>query len=193
MKKTIWALLAGLLTSLTAQAGFFLESEPVKNDPPAKAEAKPETPAAVSAAKPAVKVDEPAVPYERADKAKAKKGGKVAKGGKGKPEQDLIVESRETLPAKVPVIDSGAPRNWAMSTTDRYVRVTLQRWAKEAGYQLVWDVNQDIEVAVDTSFPGTFEEVLLTVLKSLSISDFPVEAVIYQNKVIRIVKLARKE
>lgn len=112
------------------------------------------------------------------------------------PENKRVELMSATGKAPVPVVEQGggALRTWTISVSDRYIRVTLKRWAKEAGYELVWDVNQDIEVDVDSVIRNkTFDEAFLEVMNSLAISDFPVEAVIYENRVIRIVKLARKD
>ena len=81
---------------------------------------------------------------------------------------------------------------WTVRTTDKTIRRTLLRWGKEAGYSVVWDVMQDISIDTDATFTGNFEDAVKAVLEAIAASEFPVEAVAYDNKVIRIVKTARE-
>ena len=82
-------------------------------------------------------------------------------------------------------------RLWVVRASDKTIRRTLNRWAKDAGYSVVWGVLQDISIDTDATFSGSFEDAVQSVLEAISASEFPVEAVVYDNKVIRIVKKAR--
>ena len=83
-------------------------------------------------------------------------------------------------------------RIWTVRTTDKTIRRTLMRWGKEAGYNVVWDVMQDINIDAEATFSGTFEDAVRAVLEAISASEFPVEAEGYDNKVVRIVKMSRQ-
>ena len=83
-------------------------------------------------------------------------------------------------------------RIWTVRTTDKTIRRTLMRWGKEAGYNVVWDVMQDINIDAEATFSGTFEDAVRGVLEAITASEFPVEAEGYDNKVVRIVKMSRK-
>jgi hypothetical protein len=88
--------------------------------------------------------------------------------------------------------DSGAgiaktQRIWRVEATDSNVREILQRWSTEGGWQLSWEVQNDVELHATASFQGTFEEALEQLLSSLQGSDYPLSACTYDNRVVRIV------
>jgi type IV pili sensor histidine kinase/response regulator len=81
---------------------------------------------------------------------------------------------------------------WAILVSDKSVRGVLERWSKTAGYQLLWEVPVDLELNANATLTGTYEEALNAVLASLATSDYPVEAMIYENRAVRVVKRAPK-
>jgi hypothetical protein len=79
-------------------------------------------------------------------------------------------------------------RTWQLSVSDHTVKTALARWAKEDGWQLVWDVPIDFGVDADATLHGTFEQALQAVVDALKKSETPIQAVMYRgNKVLRIV------
>jgi hypothetical protein len=79
-------------------------------------------------------------------------------------------------------------RAWHLSVSDHTVKAALARWAKEDGWQLVWDVPIDFGVDADATVHGTFEQALQAVVDALKKSETPIQAVMYRgNKVLRIV------
>ena len=84
-------------------------------------------------------------------------------------------------------------RNWAILTSDVRLETTLERWAKDAGYRLIWDADRHILISAADQFVGTLPDAINRVLNSPAIrdSDYPLEAVFYSNMppVIRITRL----
>jgi hypothetical protein len=78
-------------------------------------------------------------------------------------------------------------RIWRVQPTDRNVREILSRWTAAAGWQLSWEVQNDVELHATASFQGTFEEALEQLLGSLQGSDYPLSACTYDNRVVRVV------
>jgi hypothetical protein len=79
-------------------------------------------------------------------------------------------------------------RAWHLSVSDHTVKTALARWAKEDGWQLVWDVPIDFGIDADATVNGTFEQALQAVVDALKKSETPIQAVMYRgNKVLRIV------
>ena len=97
----------------------------------------------------------------------------------------------KTEPVTQPAEPSPA-QEWKITSADKNVRTLLERWskeAKEARYQILWEVPRDLELGAITSVSGTFEDALDSVLLSLVDSEYPIEAVMYDgNNVVRIVK-----
>ena len=84
-------------------------------------------------------------------------------------------------------------RNWAILTSDIRLETTLERWAREGGYRLIWDADKHILISAADQFTGTLPDAINRVLNSPAIrdSDYPLEAVFYANTppVIRITRL----
>jgi hypothetical protein len=120
------------------------------------------------------------------------------------PEKKQIVEiSENSIPLTKPSSSpekKGAETNdvalnakqWAIETSDKSIRSLLERWCKEANYQLMWEIPVDLQIGTTAQISGSFHDALNSLLASLNTSDYPVEALIYENRVIRIVKHAQR-
>ena len=82
-----------------------------------------------------------------------------------------------------------ADRSWTVQFSDGTVRRMLQRWADDAGYQLLWDVPRDYPIEVEMRLYGKFRDAVLAVARSLSLTDAPVQASI--NPDIRLIRVVR--
>lgn len=90
-------------------------------------------------------------------------------------------QQRKTVAKKPEII-------WKLLPGDRMVRNSLNRWAKQAGYTLDWDVPVDFPVPYEVSFQGDFEGAVAEVMASLKGTDYPVQSCSYENNAIRIVR-----
>ena len=83
--------------------------------------------------------------------------------------------------------DGGSPRlpplHWDVRVQDLTLARTLERWAAQAGYRVRWDAPREVPIASASSYEGTFEAVLQTVLGAASDrrGDDPLEACIYAD------------
>ncbi len=90
----------------------------------------------------------------------------------------------DTFPVPPPEVS----RSWRLELADRTVKTALGRWAKEAGWQLVWEVPVDFGIDAEATVTGTFDEALHAIVRALDKSDTPIQAILYKgNKVLRIV------
>jgi hypothetical protein len=77
---------------------------------------------------------------------------------------------------------------WEIALADKTLSATLARWAGTAGWQLVWELPFDYTVEARTAVPGTFEEAVEAVAKSMESANTAMQAIFYKgNKVLRIV------
>lgn len=91
-------------------------------------------------------------------------------------------------PAPAPLNLSTPSGTWEIFPTDKTLNAALARWAAAAGWQLVWELPVDYAVETRTSVPGTFEEAVGMVAKSMESAEIPMKAIFYAgNKVLRIV------
>ena len=77
---------------------------------------------------------------------------------------------------------------WRLELSDHTVKTALTRWAKEAGWQLVWDAPVDFGIDASATVTGSFEDALQSVVQALQKTETPIQAILYRgNKVLRIV------
>jgi hypothetical protein len=89
--------------------------------------------------------------------------------------------------------EKAAPQVWEISPTDKTLNAALARWTAIAGWQLSWELPVDYSVEVKTVVPGTFEEAVELVTKSMETAEIPMKAIFYNgNKVLRIVQKGTK-
>ncbi len=87
------------------------------------------------------------------------------------------------------VQDEPMHRTWEVRLQDVTIRRLLQRWAQEAQYQLAWEATRDFPVQVDLLIEGDFRNAVGTVMEALSMTDFPVQALI--NSDLRQIRVIR--
>jgi hypothetical protein len=79
-------------------------------------------------------------------------------------------------------------RNWEILPSDKTLNVALARWAAVAGWQLVWELPVDYAVETRATVPGSFQDAVTLVTKSMDNAEIPLKAIFYEgNKVLRIV------
>jgi hypothetical protein len=81
-----------------------------------------------------------------------------------------------------------AQQVWELRESDGSVRNALQRWAREAGWQFVWDVPTDFTVDANATIHGSLDEALREVVDALSNAQVPIQIVMYKgNRVLRVI------
>ncbi|WP_449122228.1 toxin co-regulated pilus biosynthesis Q family protein [Pseudomonas viridiflava] len=81
---------------------------------------------------------------------------------------------------------------WVISPSDITLRRALTKWAKRAGWQLVWDASEDVPLDVTAKFNGDFVTAVRTVFRSLS-ADVKLVGLTYKdNTVLRVVESGRR-
>lgn len=111
------------------------------------------------------------------------------------PAPEPVAVAAAPAPAQVKALNLPA-QQWSIQISDVRLETTLERWASQAGYTLIWDADRHILITAEDTFSGTFEDALLRVLTSPAIreSDYPLEAVVYGNNppVLRITGLGEQ-
>ncbi len=80
-------------------------------------------------------------------------------------------------------------RQWDIRFRDVTVRRMLLRWSREAQYQLIWEAARDFPVDVEAVLQGDFRDAVASVMESLSVTDYPVQALINSNlRQIRVIR-----
>lgn len=77
-------------------------------------------------------------------------------------------------------------KTWTILLSDKVISNTLERWAEQGGYQLVWKSNHDFEITSSAVITGSIKNAFNQVLLSFVDSSSPIKATWYSNKVIVI-------
>lgn len=105
------------------------------------------------------------------------------------------MEARNS-PERVSSATQDAPKtsaNWEIVLTDKTLNAAIARWTLAAGWQLSWELPVDYAVDAHTTIPGSFEEAVEIVVKSMETAEIPMNAIFYKgNKVLRIVPKGMK-
>ena len=100
-----------------------------------------------------------------------------------KPEPMLPTGKVEAA-VQVPVPATG----WRLSDRDRTLKAAVERWAKEAGWQVFWELGVDYPIVASATLSGSFEEAVGVVVRSMEHADVPPMALFYRgNQVLRMV------
>ena len=84
---------------------------------------------------------------------------------------------------------SNAAQLWAVSLQDKTLYRVMRRWAAQAQYQLVWQVDRDFPIESEVVFEGSFRTAVAEVMSGVSMTDYPLQAYINPNtRVIRVVR-----
>lgn len=100
----------------------------------------------------------------------------------------IAIAPQAPPPSEAPPASPPGHQVWEVLMDDGYVSRSLARWAAQAGWQVVWDSPRDFPVTAKASVQGSFEEAVTQLVESLARSDSPMQAQIYRNKVVRIIR-----
>lgn len=93
-----------------------------------------------------------------------------------------------------PAVPQAVAMRWDVRASDVTLRQALMRWAKDAGWQVSWEIAYDYPVQLEGSFAGTFEDAVTQFMSSLRYSDYPALACLYEaNHVVRVLHYGDKK
>ncbi|MGT2457761.1 TcpQ domain-containing protein [Cupriavidus basilensis] len=99
---------------------------------------------------------------------------------------DLVAQRKQQAPAPSLSIQ----KRWAVTRDEITLSVPLRRWAKEAGYDLVWSAPKELP-AYPLVTTGTFDEAMQRIMLDTKSTSYPMRTCIYLNNVVRIVQAAQ--
>lgn len=78
-------------------------------------------------------------------------------------------------------------RQWHVSPEQHSMSEVLDRWTREAGWTLKWEIPYSLSINATADIPGTLPEAVAKLLDGVHSTDDPIAAQFYQgNKVLRI-------
>jgi len=107
------------------------------------------------------------------------------------------VKKSALTPKILPQIQVPAPQPaWKLTPADVTVKTALARWAKQAGWQMSWEMpnGEDFRFDQSVTYTGTFETAVKQLAISLKTSQLPIKAIFYRgNRVVRVVPITSGE
>lgn len=98
----------------------------------------------------------------------------------------MVTEVHQYTVLKVDKKTPPEQKVWKIYLNDKVISNTLERWAEEGGYQLVWKSQHDFEITSEATVNGSMRDAFNQVLLSFVDTSTPIKAVWYKNKVIVI-------
>lgn len=84
---------------------------------------------------------------------------------------------------------ASAGTNWEITLSDKTLNSAMARWSVQAGWQLLWELPVDYAVEANTKVPGSFEQAVEAIARSMESAEIPMKVIFYRgNKVLRIVQ-----
>jgi hypothetical protein len=87
------------------------------------------------------------------------------------------------------VLDEGAPQQWAILMKDKTLYRAMSRWAAQAKYQLIWQVDRDYPIESGVVFEGGFRGAVTEVMSTVALTDYPLQAIF--NPAARVLRVVR--
>jgi len=82
---------------------------------------------------------------------------------------------------------------WDIRSSDKTIYGAMKRWAKTAGWQLMWDTDgNDYPVIAEASYKGQFDVAVGGVMASLERSQYPLRACLYENRAVRVIHKTKR-
>jgi len=106
------------------------------------------------------------------------------------PKPQLRPTERNHVPADIPDMSTGTISPiWSLEISDGTLSNTLSRWSRQEKWQLLWEADRDFPILATVYLKGSFQSAILTVMQSLSDTDYPMQAIINSDtRIIRIVR-----
>jgi len=93
-------------------------------------------------------------------------------------------------PAKVIGAEKAEALTFVVTPQSGNLRSALEGWLTGLGYQLAWNVDNDLPAAFNATFHGSVDIILAKVMAATSHMSTPARVCEYENKVIRVVARA---
>lgn len=91
-----------------------------------------------------------------------------------------------------PALQQSMVQNWIITPNDQNFRQLIEKWAKQAGWVSVWQVDKDIPIDTATQFNGQFKQAVRYLLSSTVLTDLALKPCFHSNNVVRIVRETAK-
>ena len=86
-------------------------------------------------------------------------------------------------------VEEGVPQQWSVLMKDKTLYRVISRWAAQAQYQLIWQVDRDYPIESGVVFEGGFRGAVTEVMSTVALTDYPLQAIFNPSaRVLRVVR-----
>jgi hypothetical protein len=78
---------------------------------------------------------------------------------------------------------------WSILVADKTLYRTMRRWAQEANYQLLWQIDRDYPIEASVTFENNFRGAIGQVMAGVALTDYPIQAIF--NPAARVLRVVR--
>ena len=85
--------------------------------------------------------------------------------------------------------EEGTSQQWSVLMKDKTLYRVISRWAAQAQYQLIWQVDRDYPIESGVVFEGGFRGAVTEVMSTVALTDYPLQAIF--NPAARVLRVVR--
>lgn len=117
------------------------------------------------------------------------------------PVLSLPIGNVQIAPSTVASTESANPaaiaavqKKWIVNAADSSTRKTLDQWAKDANWDLVWNASNDVILEANAEFTGDFTTAVTKLLDAISGADVKLVGTIYtDNNVLVVTEVGKRK
>jgi hypothetical protein len=73
--------------------------------------------------------------------------------------------------------------------SDKTLYRSMRRWAQDANYQLLWQIDRDYPIEASATFKNDLKGAVEQVMAAVALTDYPIQALMNSNaRIIRVVR-----
>ncbi|HMT02104.1 MAG TPA: TcpQ domain-containing protein [Burkholderiales bacterium] len=99
---------------------------------------------------------------------------------------ELPIENSKA--SKVADLQENKDTSWIISSDDRLISKTIEKWINKEGYTLIWDAKVDFQIQTPGVIHGSLEEAVSKLLKSFNNNEYYLQVKWYNEKALLVVK-----
>ena len=81
------------------------------------------------------------------------------------------------------------PRSWSILMCDKTLYRSMRRWAQDANYQLLCQIDRDYPIEASVIFENNLKGAVEQVMAAVALTDYPIQALMNPNaRIIRVVR-----
>lgn len=104
-------------------------------------------------------------------------------------EFNSILKKPDTENGLLSTVNQHPVQKWTIQLSDKTLYRTMRRWAQEADFQLLWQIEKDYPIEANVEFNTHLRGALEQVMAGVALTDYPIQAIYNPTgRVLRVVR-----